>query len=168
MLDGIKQVLDVFPELSGTDRKPLTLILSSSMKSGDFAETRRSVSHIIYLNGNAFRDYKKLEKEYQLLVSEKWFVQGTNSTTIAKHELGHLYQSFHHISDETIVDIAVQSSGAHDKVDLFGFLKDNLSRYSGSYVDGSEIISEVFSDYFGSDNPSSFSKNFIERLLQMR
>lgn len=167
-IDSIKQVTDVFPELLGNDKKTLTLALSDTMNANDFASTDKSIGHIIKLNGNAFRDSKKLDKEYQNLVNDMWFVQGTDKLSIVKHELGHLYQTVHNISDESIIDLALKSSGKSNKKELFRFLNDNLSLYSGSYKDGSEIISEVFSDYFGSRTPSEFSKKFMNELIEMR
>lgn len=167
-IDSVKQVTDIFPELLGNDKRPLTLSLSDMMNANDFASTDKGVGHIIKLNGNAFRDSKKLDKEYQKLVDDMWFVQGTDKSSIVKHELGHLYQTVHNISDESIVDIALKSSGMSDKKELFRFLNDNLSLYSGSFKDGSEIISEVFSDYFGNKNPTEFSKKFMRELIEMR
>ena len=46
-------------------------------------------------------------------------------------------------------------------VELLEFIKANLSRYAGSYVDGREIIAESFSSVFGSGN-SEFALKFIE------
>jgi hypothetical protein len=167
-IDSIAQVTDVFPELKGNERKPLTLSLSDTMRANDFASTEKGVSHIIKINGNAFRDSAKLEKEYQKLVDDMWFVQGTTKNSIVKHELGHLYQTVHSLSDETIIDMAMKASGINDKKTLFRFLGENLSLYSGRYKDGSEIISEVFSDYFGSKSPTNFSKMFMRELIEMR
>ena len=167
-IDSIAQVTDVFPELKGNERKPLTLSLSDTMRANDFASTEKGVSHIIKINGNAFRNSAKLEKEYQKLVDDMWFVQGTTKNSIVKHELGHLYQTVHSLSDETIIDMAMKASGINDKKALFRFLGENLSLYSGRYKDGSEIISEVFSDYFGSKSPTNFSKMFMRELIEMR
>lgn len=167
-IDSITQVTDIFPELKGNEKKSLTLLLSDTMKANDFASTDENIGHIIKLNADAFRNSEKLEMEYQKLVNDKWFVQGTDSKAIVKHELGHLYQTVHNISDDEIMKIAMNSAGIDDKKALFSFLDNNLSKYSGSYKDGSEIISEVFSDYFGSKVPSDFSKKFMSELIGMR
>ncbi len=167
-VDSIAKVTEHFPELSGTPKKPLTLMLSDTMRPNDFASTDKGVSHIIKLNGDAFRDEQKLQAEYQKLTADNWFVRGTDYTDIVKHELGHLYQTFHKISDEEIIEMALRSSGETDKKLLFRFLEKSLSKYSGSYKDGSEIISEVFADYFGSEQPTVFSKKFMSELIKMR
>ncbi|MGN0632541.1 MAG: hypothetical protein ACI4JW_01585 [Oscillospiraceae bacterium] len=168
IIDSSLDVLNAFPELKGTERKHLTIILSETMLNNDFASTNKKHTHIIELNINAFRNAKKLEYEYNKLVDEKWFVQGSSYNSIIKHELGHLYQLIHNISDEQIVEIAMKITNIDNRKSLFSYLKANLSEYSASYKDGSEIISEVFSDFFGSKNPTYFSREFISELLKMR
>ncbi|MBR1751749.1 MAG: hypothetical protein IJ740_12940 [Ruminococcus sp.] len=167
-INSITEVTAVFPELMGTGRKNLTLSLSYTMRANDFASSDMRISHIIELNGNAFRNAAKLEEEYQKLVKDRWFVQGTSRKSIVKHELGHLYQSIHGLSDKEVVDIALRASNLDSPMRLFDYLSDNLSLYSASYLDGSEIISEVFSDYFTNATPTDFSKKFIEELTKMR
>ena len=167
-IDSIEQITDIFPELKGTGKKSLTLCLSDTMRSNDFASTEPGIGHIIKLNSDAFRDAEKLENEYKKLVNDKWFVQGTTRKSIVKHELGHLYQTVHDISDERIIEIALKSASLTDRKALFNYLNDELSIYSGSYKDGSEIISEVFSDYFGSKTPTDFSCKFMKELIGMR
>lgn len=169
--EGIEKastVIEKFPELKGTDRKVLTLNLSYGMKANDFAETRPPVGHIIHMNGNAFRDKKKLSLEYQRLVDDKWFVQGTNYNSVIIHELGHLYQEANNISDKEIVDIAINVAGVSTQKELFDYLSAHLSCYSALYDDGREIISEVFSDYFNCSNPKEFSVKFMNELLKKR
>ena len=48
------------------------------------------------------------------------------------------------------------------------YIAKNLSEYAGAFKDGSEIISEVFSDVFGSDNPSEFSLMFMEECTKIK
>ena len=48
------------------------------------------------------------------------------------------------------------------------YIAKNLSEYAGAFKDGSEIISEVFSDVFGSDNPSEFSLMFMEESAKIK
>ncbi|MBO5576212.1 MAG: hypothetical protein J5956_07955 [Ruminococcus sp.] len=53
-IDSAKQVTDVFPELLGNSKRPLTLSLSNSMSNMDLASTDKGIGHIIQLNANAF------------------------------------------------------------------------------------------------------------------
>lgn len=165
-IDSISKIVEMFPELMGNKRKPLTLALNEYMDSNDFAMTSRRMPNIVQLNADAFRNKEKLEEEYDKLVQSGWFVQGTNYKSIVKHELGHLYQAVHHIKDEEIVQIAMNVSEADNKKDLFQFLKSHLSTYSSDFSDGSEIISEVFSDFFSNTVPTEFSQKFMKKLFE--
>jgi hypothetical protein len=168
MFDETALIFNRFPELRGSNRKPFTINLSFAMADNDFAETYPNVSHIIHFNGNAFRNREKLSQEYEKLVKERWCVQGTDYHSIIYHEMGHLYQSANSISDETILDIAQKVSGSSTKKDVLSFVHANLSEYASEYPNGSEIISEVFSDYFGNQQPSEFSKQFMTELEKLR
>ena len=48
------------------------------------------------------------------------------------------------------------------------YLENNLSLYASEYEDGSEIISEVFADAFGTDNPSEFSLRFMDECAKIK
>ena len=167
-IDSMSKVLDVFPELKGNDKKSLTLIWSEVMSADDFAMTEKGIKHVIKLNGDAFRNKKKLAEEYSKLEKIGWFAKGTTYKSIPQHELGHLYQDIHNISDEKILEIAVNSAKVENRKALFKFLEKGFSRYSSLVPDGSEIISEVFSDYFGNKNPTKFSKDFMNELMKLR
>ena len=78
-----------------------------------------------------------------------------------------MYQTTHKITDQAIIETAMRVAGIDDRKALFKFLKDNLSEYSSSYKDGSEIISEVFSDCFSKENPTEFSQKFMKALKEM-
>lgn len=160
-------MIKVFPELKGEDRKTLILSLSDFMDDEDYAQSNKNRAHIIEINANAFRDKVSLERDYESQVKQRWFVQGTDYRAIAKHELGHRYQYIHNIDNSTIIEIAMKSARVSTPDDLFAFLSDNLSHYSSKYIDGSEIISEVFADVFGSDEPSYFSTRFMDFLKEM-
>jgi len=174
-IDSAEEILNTFPELRGSEKRHISFELSEFMKPNNFAEVGQGVSHIITLNANAFRNKEKLAEEYSKLERKKWFVKGTTYKSIPKHEMGHLYQSFHKISDETIIEIALRCARQVapeknlNKNTLFKeFFKTDFSGYAGSFDNGSEIISEVFSDFFSNDNPNEFSKLFMNELMKLR
>lgn len=65
------------------------------------------------------------------------------------------------------MEIAMDITG-NSRKEVMRYISSNLSEYAGAFKDGSEIISEVFSDVFGSDNPSEFSLRFIEECDKIR
>ena len=168
-IENAASMLKVYPELNAAPERPFTIKVVNGLEPNTFAQTtRRENQNVLQINANAFRDSAKLAEEYSKLANDKWFVKGTDYGAIIKHEIGHMYQTKHKLSDETIVDAALRVSGQPDRKSLFRFLTDTLSEYAGSYKDGSEIISEVFADYYGSKEPTAFSVAFMDALKGMR
>lgn len=66
------------------------------------------------------------------------------------------------------LDIAKKITGINSNIELMVYLEKNLSLYASEYEDGSEIISEVFSDVFGTGNPSEFSLRFMDECDKMK
>lgn len=167
VMDDASSLLQTYPELSGTKEKPFTLKVVNGMDANDFAMTARgNDSHIIQLNANAFRDEKKLAEEYQKLVDDGWFVKGTTYRSIVMHEMGHIFQNVRKIENKEILNVACLATGLLSVKEMFSYLEKHFSAYAGSYKSGIEIISEVFSDYFSSADPSEFSKVFMDILLK--
>lgn len=167
VMDDASSLLQTYPELSGTKEKPFTLKVVNGMDANDFAMTARgNDSHIIQLNANAFRDEKKLAEEYQKLVDDGWFVKGTTYRSIVMHEMGHMFQNVRKIENKEILNVACLATGLLSVKEMFSYLEKHFSAYAGSYKSGIEIISEVFSDYFSSADPSEFSKVFMDILLK--
>ncbi|MBQ8515628.1 MAG: phage minor capsid protein [Ruminococcus sp.] len=160
-VDDAAFILDLHPELRGSSGNPFTIKIVNGMDANDFAMTYKRERNIIRLNANAYRDKQKLQEEYQRLVDLKWFVQGTSYRSIIKHELGHVYANVHKIDGLKLAKDLLQMSGDETLM----YVMDNLSLYSGCYSDGSEIISEVFSSYYGG-NPKAFERNFIALLKE--
>ncbi|MCH4184022.1 MAG: phage minor capsid protein [Eggerthellaceae bacterium] len=152
-----------FPELFGTDKKPLTL-RSVAMGNDDFAETPRGVKHIVNVNEESIRDMGALEREYAKYVDNRWFVQGTSIESIVYHELGHAYASYNHISPLRIARAII---GSKDEGIVSEYLYNNLSGYASRFRNGQEIISEVFSAWFGKTN-NKFATAFMKDLMGMR
>lgn len=162
VIDDCFKMFEIYPELKGTEKKPFTLELSYHMKDDDFAETTPSITHIVKLNGNAFRNREKLAEEYSKLEQSGWFVKGTDYHSIIRHEMGHLYGDIHKIDG---LKIAKELLDFDNKVEMKTKLLDNLSQYSSSFSDGSEVISEVFSAYY-SNTKNEFANEFIMKLLK--
>ena len=160
---SLKKVTSEFPELLGEGKKRLTIQLTSMTDDDCLASTNPGISHVIFLNEKAFRSWAALRSSYESSLEAKWFVQGTSELAILQHEAGHLYQTIHSIPDEDVKSIAIELLNTNND-DLPGKLKEKLSEYSSVQKTGGEILSEVFSGYFGSDNPNSFILSFIKRI----
>ena len=70
------------------------------------------------------------------------------------------------IENKEILNVACLATGLLSVKEMFSYLEKHFSAYAGSYKSGIEIISEVFSDYFSSADPSEFSKVFMDILLK--
>ena len=143
-IDDTAKMLDKYPELRGISKEFFTLELSHSMKQNDFAETNPGVIHIIKLNVDAMRSKTKLAEEYKKLADKGWFVKGTDYHSIIYHEMGHIRGDKYKIDG---LQVAKRIFPNNNKEELRDYLEKNLSQYSVSQLDGSEIISEVFSAY---------------------
>lgn len=162
IMDDADSILKKYPELRGTKEKPFTLKVVNGMEANDFAMTSTgNDSHVIQLNANAFRNREKLAEEYQKLVDESWFVKGTSYHSIVIHEMGHMYANVHKID---IMKICKEILKTDKDSIVLEYVQKNLSVYSSAFMNGAEIISEVFSSYFGG-NPKEFEKSFIQKLL---
>ena len=129
------------------------------MDAEDFAITH---GRIITLNGNAFRDVRILQEEYQKLVDEGWFVKGTDWRAIIHHEFGHVVADVYKIDP---LKVACEVTGLSAKK-ILQFVFENLSEYAGKFSDGSEIISEVFAD-ISTKKPQKFSIDFYNKVLEI-
>jgi len=148
VIDDAAKVLEQFPELGGTGRKKLTLMLSD-MSDNDFSMVYKD-SHILRLNSKAYRSKKALAEEYAKLADEGWFVRGTDYHSIVYHELGHVYANKHGINGMDIVLSILETKNEKYAVK---YLREYLSQYSVSSPSWNEIISEIFSSYFSLHSP---------------
>jgi hypothetical protein len=94
------------------------------------------------------------------LVNEGFFPKGTTYRSIVVHELGHRYGDLHEIDCLTI---GKEVGGFDSNIQLFQFLKENISIYSSSFSDGSEIISECFSIVFSGTEKNKFALKFVKK-----
>lgn len=159
-IDDANEIAEKFPEIKN-GRKKLTISLDEYMNPDDFAITN---GHIIRINADAFRDAEVLRAEYEKLEKERWFVKGTDYRSIIKHEVGHVVANTYQFDG---LEIALSIIGRNRK-ETMKYIAKNLSEYAGEFKDGSEIISEVFSDVFGSDDPSEFSLRFMEECAKIK
>ena len=163
LLESTKLVLEDFPELLSRPHWS-DLVFTYDMDDEDFAETKIS-SRRMHINGKVLRSKDTLEKEHRSLVNEGWFVNGTDYSAILVHELGHQLHTYYHIDT---VEIAMKVSKSISREDLMDYLKNNVSLYSAVDVKkGSEILSEVFTDYYCNENTSEFSLNFMAEVVKI-
>ena len=160
LIDDAEQVTKKYPGIT-SGKKRLTIMLEEMMRPEDFAITR---GHIISINANAYRNVDMLAKEYSKLVDEGWFVKGTDYHSIIKHEIGHVISNTYGIDG---LEIAMKITGINRK-DTMEFVKECLSEYAGEFKDGSEIISEVFSEVYNLKNPREFSLQFIDECARIK
>ncbi len=160
-LEKTQEIREKYPELF-KGRKQIILKCAKpgfSLDNDTFAMIG-SNNHEILINQYAFRSRKALELEYQKLVDQGYFVKGTDYYSIFIHELGHIVGKVYHIDSLKIANDITRLK-SHDTLN---YLKDNLSIYAGRFGDGREIISEVFSDFFNSNNTIDFSLKFINEI----
>ena len=74
--------------------------------------------------------------------------------------MGHLYGDIHKIDS---LEVSKNILNLNDNLSVFPLVFENLSEYASSFTDGTEIISEVFSAYYGNVN-NDFANKFIEKL----
>ena len=148
-----------FPKVADKQHK-LTLIMARNMDADDFAITTKG--RFIYLNANAYRDKNKLRDEYKKLVDDGWFVKGTDYRAIIHHEFGHIVAKAYHIDP---MKIAQQITGKRG-FQLINQMQKDLSGYSASDYDGTEIISEVFAD-ISTGAPTVFSRKFYDECVKL-
>ena len=141
------------------ERYKLTLKIDELMSAEDFAIT---CGKVISLNANAYRDINLLAAEYRKAMESGWFVKGTKWRAIIHHEFGHVVAETYNLNG---LKIACEITGL-SKTKVIEFLKNNLSEYAGSFVDGGEIISEVFAD-ISAGKACDFSRKFYNRVLEM-
>ena len=163
-IDTAEEMLRKYPELNSNPNLPFTLKVVNGMDANDFSMTTRYQDiNVVQLNANAFRDKSKLEEEYDKLVKDRWFAQGTSYRSIIVHEIGHMYQRRQHLSDEDVVNIAMRVSGISDKKALFRYIESDLSRYASRYKEGTEILSEVFSSFYSGNSQSAFASDMMSQ-----
>ena len=160
MVDDLSIIAKRFPEIK-SGRKRITISLDEHMNSRDFAITK---GHIIYINAHTFRDVSILEREYNKLQSDGWFVKGTNYHSIIRHEAGHVVENIYGFDS---LEIAKKITGLKSTPELMVFLETNLSSYAGAFEDGSEIISECFSAVYGNIQ-NDFALRFIEECDKLK
>lgn len=160
-IDMAEMVTQDFPELLGDGRKKLTLKLAY-LDDDTFASTPKGLTHIVEVNVKSVRDLERLKEEYAKLADNGWFVAGTDHKSIIPHELGHIFEQLHNIDSVAIAEDILGLNGEQ----LFAKIRTALSRYAGETIDGSEIISEVFSAHYGNGN-NWFAEEFFKRVKSL-
>ncbi|NRT90038.1 hypothetical protein [Clostridium beijerinckii] len=160
-IDDMSEIVSKYPKISNGSNK-LTLRPNYYMEDEDFAQAR---GHILDINGKAFRNKELLENEYSKLSEDGWFTPNTSYRAIVKHEMGHVVHDTYNINT---ISIGKDILGIKDNKELFELLESKLSRYSSDFSDGSEILSEVFAEFYDSRKPREFSLKFMEKLDKLK
>lgn len=153
MIDNADKVIKDFPMLANGKTR-LQIHNSFGMDDDDFAQT---VGNKIYINNFAYRNRELLEKEYEKLMKDGWFVNETNYNSIIYHELGHAVTNVYGLSPMKIAKSVTDFK--YDDI-VLKFVKSNLSKYSAKLTNGREIISEVFSSVYSKTN-NQFALNYF-------
>lgn len=159
MLDNAETVINDFSELAQGKNK-LQIHNSFNMADVDFAETKGK--NKIYINNYAFRDKQLLSDEYDRLVKEKWFVEGSSYKSIIYHELGHVVENVYGLSSKKIVNQVLICN----TMSSLDYVKLNLSKYAASRDDCKEIISEAFSSIY-SKAKNDFALKFYTECVKI-
>lgn len=166
ILDGVKYVLDDFPDIRKL-RNGLQIRLkypkSKADADMDYAE---SDGHSIFLNGFAFRSRENLSSAYKLDSDSGWFVKGSDITSIAYHEMGHIVSKYYNIDCKKVCQNALQIK---DEDVLLDRLSVDVSKYASIKVDCREAIAECFSAYYsGNTNETSLKiyNEFVKMVLK--
>lgn len=157
IIDDMSMLANKYPILKDK-KKPLTLKLQYYMQDEDFAQSKK---HIICINGKMLRSKEILKNYYLNLSEEKWFTANTSYRAIVKHEIGHTIHDLYKINT---IDISKKILNVESEKELFIKLKSYLSIYSSTRLDGSEILSEVFAEFYDSKKPRGFSLKFMEEV----
>lgn len=167
-LDDASRMLELYPELNNNQNMPFTLKVVNGLDSNTFAQTNRyTTTNVIQLNVNAYRSKEALEREYQKLVDDKWFPQGTDYHSIISHEIGHMYARRSGID---VMEVISEMTGINVVTDenlsvIETFLVDNLSKYSVSgHSLTSEVIPEVFNAFYNPNCTNMFAVQFMENI----
>lgn len=158
-VDTAAHMLEKYPELQGSAKRPFTLDLDRHMRSVDFAEVKEGTPHILHLNADAFRNRTALQAEYAKLANDGWFVKGTTYKSIIYHEMGHMVSDVYRIDG---VSVMQEVLGVEYEAEVLDWCKNNLSQYSAK-LSGEEIIAEAFSAFFGLKNPPQEIVDFVQK-----
>lgn len=154
VIDDIRVVAKDFPKIIG---KKTGIVLELDYNMGiDYATTVDR--HVIHLNGAYYSDINVLTDDYNSCVADGRFVRGTDWHSVIFHETGHVVANLYHLDS---MEIAKRVLNLEKRLQVLEILTEELSLYSTENSDGSEIISECFSGYYGhSDN--CFARLFLE------
>ena len=117
----------------------------------------------MHLNADAYRKKHNLQREYKKLSDEGWFVKGTSYQSVIYHETGHMVSDIYGIDGLAIMKDVL---GTTSTAETLLWCKNNLSEYSFK-VDGTEIVSEMFSAFYGLNNPPKEVVDFMAKCDKM-
>ena len=157
--DVIDRTSDLLNKYNLADKLdyPFTVDFSHALRSVDFAENYKNTHHVIYFNKDAYKSAAALEREYNILVEDGFFVKGTTYSAVAYHEMGHIVGDVYNIDS---LQISKKILKEHSNAEALEKIKQRLSRYGGS-ANGDEIIAECFAAFYSGTN-NEFALKFME------
>lgn len=153
------------------EAKGLTVQLSRTKNKETFGwydNKKRS----IHYNQELFKNWSATQKEYALLVKSGHFPAGTDARGCFYHEFGHAVGyargvNYKQATTETMVAIG---RGFGDPPHMTGkaavdLLPSLLSQYSSGWINKpfEEVIAESFSEWYNSEQPREFCREFLRR-----
>lgn len=172
--ETLSQMKQAFTRLAGDfpdEARGLTIRLARSEDPenyGWFEDDIRTIS----FNREMFKSWDELQREYAELVKEGHFPAGTDVRGCFYHEFGHVVGVGRNISGrkctlDTMVSLGLgfgnpphmTAKAAKDRLPAL------LSRYSAEETSRpfDEVIAECFSEWYTSDEPRAFCREFLRR-----
>ena len=124
----------------------------------------------IHLNSRMYRDYAETEKTYAELVETGHFPKGTDLRGGFYHEFGHAWRyqhgprSYRKEIDSILYDMGYgrlsvwnREKGIKTELSVYAVVDTNPSYQ--------EVIAEVFSEWYNSDEPREFCERFMKEVL---
>ena len=159
VIDDICVIAEDFPMII-SGKNAIELKLDYDMGT-DFATTKHK--HIIHLNAGYYSKLEILIRDYNVGVYEKRFVKNTDWHSVIKHEVGHVVANIYKLKP---MEIAKSILNMEREIEILEYLTDELSLYSTELEDGTEIISESFSGYYGNAG-NDFADKYVKRCIEI-
>lgn len=121
----------------------------------------------IHFNSKIYVDYEKASESYDELVKTGHFPQNTDVRGSFYHEFGHAWG--YHRNMQSYIKPAKKvvqrlKNDWVNKKQLNDFVQNQLSFYAISENDYVEVLAEAFSEWYNSDDPRAFCKEYMEEV----
>lgn len=161
MLSAFERMATVYPQVA----EGLTIAYSYS-KDSDTVGWYNPKTNTIGYNKQTIGNWNYHCEEYEKLVKEGWFPQGTTPGGAFYHEFGHAYAYANNMTgykkkiDKVLKDMGYGYVNVQQRKNT---LRKELSQYSTAYTNPTyqEVVAESFSEWYTSDNPRRFCTAFM-------